>query len=157
MTSQNKFDAKDAMKTHASAQAAAAGGWTKEQKIGYAIWGIIAFIVLAAMFNGGNNTPSIPSAPTTAPTQQATLTEDTKKKMALVINLGGELCARVDSIRRIEGDTYAVSCTRYRDGTGSFFYKRVQCTMYKRVQWHQVLLLVRRRAATQYTCPLVCL
>lgn len=137
MSSQNKFNAKDAMKMHASAQAATAGGWTKEQKIGYAIWGIIAFVVLTAVFGGGGNTPQTPNAPAAIPAQPATATpdtsgfrtvpatlhEDTRKKMALVINLGGELCARVDSIRRIEGDRYAVSCTRFRDGTGSAVYE----------------------------------
>lgn len=128
-----KFNPKDAMKTHASAQAAstakAKGEWTKDQKIGLAIWAAIALILLSAVFNSGSNTPTPIHSPTATSDTNGPRTvpsgphEDTRKTLALLINMRGELCARVDSVRRIEGDTYAVSCTRYRDGSGSATYE----------------------------------
>ena len=49
--------------------------------------------------------------------------QDLKEKMATVINLNGQLCARVESIRPAgEKDMYNVECIRYRDGTGKATY-----------------------------------
>jgi hypothetical protein len=46
-----------------------------------------------------------------------------KEQMATVINLNGQLCAKVVSITRAEGkNMYNVECIRYRDGTGKATY-----------------------------------
>lgn len=104
-----------------------AGGWTKEQKIGYTFWAVAAFVLIAFLANGTGTAPALPAAPNVAPNGERTVLagphEDTRQKMALLINAHGELCARVESIRRVNGDVYAVQCTRYRDGTGMAVYE----------------------------------
>ena len=51
------------------------------------------------------------------------LDDDVTQKAALLINVHGELCARVTAITRLHGDVYSVSCVRYRDGTGFATYE----------------------------------
>lgn len=43
--------------------------------------------------------------------------------VAALINLNGQLCARITSIEHLYLDTYTVTCTRYRDGTGPSTYR----------------------------------
>lgn len=45
------------------------------------------------------------------------------EKIALLINMNGQLCARVTGAQYLHGNTYAITCTRYRDGTGSSTYE----------------------------------
>jgi hypothetical protein len=45
------------------------------------------------------------------------------EKIALLINMNGQLCARVTDAQYLHGNTYAITCTRYRDGTGSATYE----------------------------------
>lgn len=53
----------------------------------------------------------------------AQLSEDSKRKLAVMINLSGQLCAKVNSVTSIGADVYSVQCTRYRDGTGAATYE----------------------------------
>lgn len=103
-------------------------GWTKEKKISYAFWAAAAFALIAFISNSGTTTPpQPPSAPKAAPNGERTVLagphEDTLQKMALLINTRGELCARVETIKRIQGDVYAVQCVRFRDGTAMAVYE----------------------------------
>lgn len=52
----------------------------------------------------------------------AQLTEDQKSKLATLINLNGDLCARVTGVRSRGNSTFDVDCIRYRDGTGAATY-----------------------------------
>jgi hypothetical protein len=56
-------------------------------------------------------------------TAHAQLSDDSKRKLAAMINLSGQLCAKVNSVSSIAADIYTVHCTRYRDGTGSATYE----------------------------------
>ena len=51
------------------------------------------------------------------------LSADSKQKLAALINLNGELCAQVQNAIPLSGDRYNVTCTRYRDGTGTVTYE----------------------------------
>jgi hypothetical protein len=78
-----------------------------------------AVIVLFAVFY----VPQPPgAAPANAPASYG-VSEDMRTKMALVVNLSGQLCATVTSIERIYGDLYRVQCVRYRDGSGIATYE----------------------------------
>ncbi|NDP40803.1 MAG: hypothetical protein GZ093_19080 [Rhodoferax sp.] len=76
-------------------------------------------ITLILFFVGGGKTT--PTAPVEA--RYSGLSEDSKSKAALLINLRGQLCAKVTDTSRISGDLYSVTCARYRDGTGSATYE----------------------------------
>lgn len=54
---------------------------------------------------------------------KSSIPNDTKEKMALLINVSGQLCATVLDITRISGDLYRATCTKYRDGTGAATYE----------------------------------
>lgn len=43
--------------------------------------------------------------------------------IALLINMNGELCGKITGIAYLHNNTYAVTCTRYRDGAGSATYE----------------------------------
>lgn len=45
------------------------------------------------------------------------------ESIALLINMNGELCGRITGITYLHNNTYAITCTRYRDGTGSATYE----------------------------------
>lgn len=47
---------------------------------------------------------------------------DVNETMATMINLNGQLCAKVLSIKPAGPNVYEVECTRYRDGTGKATY-----------------------------------
>lgn len=53
----------------------------------------------------------------------AQLSQDSKQKLAAMINLSGQLCAQVNTVASSRPDVYMVSCTRYRDGTGVATYE----------------------------------
>ncbi len=54
---------------------------------------------------------------------QSSISTDSKDKVALLINMSGQLCAAVIDIARIAGDVYRATCTKYRDGTGTATYE----------------------------------
>ena len=85
-------------------------------------WGAAGFfVVILLMSVFGNKTP--PPAPT--PNNSATranLPDELKNSLALLINTQGELCAQVLQVTLRGHNLYDVSCTRYRDGTGSATY-----------------------------------
>lgn len=66
---------------------------------------------------------TVPDVQTPSHTAPNTLSSDTKEKMAMLINISGQLCATVTDITRISGDLYRATCTRYRDGTGTASYE----------------------------------
>jgi hypothetical protein len=129
----NEFDAAAAMKLHAKTQAALHGGsgLTKERVFGYAAWSAIAVVVLFGVFGGGGSGTSVPPVARVAPASENTgqrtypsgPSEDLRTKTATLINIHGELCARVENISPLGGNRYSVTCTRYRDGTGSATYE----------------------------------
>ncbi|NDP40490.1 MAG: hypothetical protein GZ093_17405 [Rhodoferax sp.] len=85
-------------------------------------WKILLWVTgiwLSLYFLGGGKTT--PTAPVEE--RYSGISEDSKSKAALLINLNGQLCAKVTDISRISGDLYRVTCTRYRDGTGSATYE----------------------------------
>lgn len=43
--------------------------------------------------------------------------------MAAIINVRGELCAKVTGAKALGNDIYEVACQRYRDGTGIATYQ----------------------------------
>lgn len=45
------------------------------------------------------------------------------EEVALLLNMNGQLCARVTKIEYLHGKLYNVTCIRYRDGTGSATYE----------------------------------
>lgn len=51
------------------------------------------------------------------------LSQDSRETLALMVNLSGQLCAKVTAVSPLGGDVYNVSCVRYRDGTGSAVYE----------------------------------
>lgn len=53
----------------------------------------------------------------------AQLSEGSKAMLAAMINVSGQLCARVTAVEQVRRDVYAVSCVRYRDGTGRATYE----------------------------------
>ena len=53
----------------------------------------------------------------------AQLSQDSRQKLAAMINLSGQLCAQVNTVTPSRPDVYIVSCTRYRDGTGMATYE----------------------------------
>lgn len=58
-----------------------------------------------------------------ASSAHAQLSDDSKRKLAAMINLSGQLCAKVNTVTTVAADIYTVHCTRYRDGTGSATYE----------------------------------
>lgn len=54
----------------------------------------------------------------------AQVSESTKTTLAAMINLSGQLCAKVTSVTTTnQADVYNVQCIRYRDGTGTATYE----------------------------------
>ena len=45
------------------------------------------------------------------------------ESIALLLNMNGQLCARVTGVEYLHHNTYNITCTRYRDGTGSATYE----------------------------------
>ena len=123
MTTEHKFThgkqtfiSQEALDLYAASRAANPGqSWPLWWKI--LLW--VTGITLSLSFLGGDKTT--PTAP--AEERYSGLSEDSKSKAALLINLHGQLCAKVTDISRISGDLYRVTCTRYRDGTGSATYE----------------------------------
>ncbi len=94
-------------------------------------WFVGAVIVFNLLQSAGRTlsapTPAAaPSAATAAAPTPAprAVSEDAKHTAALLINLHGELCAKVTSITRTAtANVYRVECVRYRDGTGSAVFE----------------------------------
>jgi hypothetical protein len=82
----------------------------------FVFWMFVGIACLGLLANLSKSTQT--QAPKTSKVSQPTL-----DAMALVINTSGNLCAEITNLKRIEGDTYQVTCTRYRDGTGSAAYE----------------------------------
>ena len=87
----------------------------------YVAFGFIALVATSCIFQS-KSPIGVPSTSVTRPAPPG-LSEDSKTIFATLINLHGELCAQVIDVNRIAGDFYRVSCTRYRDGTGSATYE----------------------------------
>lgn len=110
------FQSKEAMEAYMTSRAAVS---VKPSTNGPPM-GLIAVgvVLLAMVISAMKESPKAPID--VAPAQSApSASSDTRKTMALLINMHGELCANVNTIERISGDVYRVKCTRYRDGTGS--------------------------------------
>lgn len=87
------------------------------------IFGAIALAFVYASLKPKTVPTPAYTAPTPSYTVPAELSSDIKNKMALVINMSGQLCATVTDITRISGDLYRTTCIRYRDGTGTTTYQ----------------------------------
>lgn len=87
----------------------------------YVALGFIALAITSCIFD--SKSPA--DVPNTAVARQAAagVSEDSKTTLAALVNLNGELCAKVTDVSRISGDVYRVTCVRYRDGTGSATYE----------------------------------
>jgi len=80
------------------------------------------FVILAKVINEKHDLT--PASGTPGPTENTipNVSFDTKETLALMINVHGELCAQVNNVERVDVNEYSVTCTRYRDGTGSASY-----------------------------------
>ena len=111
------FTSQEALDLYAASRAA------KQDQPSWPLWWKILLWVtgiwLSLYFLGGGKTT--PTAPVEE--RYSGISEDSKSKAALLINFNGQLCAKVTDISRISGDLYRVTCTRYRDGTGSATYE----------------------------------
>lgn len=87
----------------------------------YVLFGLILLLTLSKFFE--QKVPISSTEPAASNRKNNGVSEDSKNTLAALINLNGELCARVTEISRISGDVYRVSCIRYRDGTGSATYE----------------------------------
>jgi hypothetical protein len=82
-------------------------------------WVLAGVLLLGALGRACDN-----AAPPTASGQTPTgLSHDSKTTLATIINMNGELCAHVQSAEPMGADRYRVTCTRYRDGTGTATYE----------------------------------
>ena len=96
------------------------GGFSVGKLVLLVVGALVGLNLLSALFFRPAAVPEAAPAPISAPVDVG---DDLKEKAALVINLNGQLCARVTTITRLGGDVYSVSCVRYRDGTGFATYE----------------------------------
>ena len=82
----------------------------------FIFWAFIGMACLGFLASFTKN-PQTP-APKQSGASQASL--DT---MALIINISGNLCAEITKLKLSAGDTYHVTCIRYRDDTGIATYE----------------------------------
>lgn len=84
-------------------------------------WWVAAAIAVALI---GNACSSKSNAPPTAVNSSSNgLSNDSKTKLAAMINLSGQLCATVTDAFVLGNDVYNITCQRYRDGTGTATYQ----------------------------------
>ena len=88
------------------------------RKIRFFKWAVAFFVTIVLINTFTNKKPSEDS---TVPYKVTS--EDTNEKVAVLINLHGELCAKITSIKNIRDGVREVSCIRYRDGTGNVTYE----------------------------------
>ena len=83
------------------------------------VWWVTAAFAVALI---GNACSSKGTAP--LPTVKSNgLSNDSKTKLAAMINLSGQLCATVTDAFALGNDVYNITCQRYRDGTGTATYQ----------------------------------
>lgn len=87
----------------------------------YVIFGLIVLLTLSKIFE--SNAPISSTELTASNQKNSGVSEDSKRTLAALINLNGELCARVTEVSLISNGVYRVACIRYRDGTGSATYE----------------------------------
>ena len=83
-------------------------------------WILVSLFALAVLANcvGKTEKPQLSTS-----TTGTGLSAESKQTFAAMINLNGQLCAKVDSVSALGSDRYTVLCTRYRDGTGIATYE----------------------------------
>lgn len=86
--------------------------WPTWFKVSLTVFGTLTFIGLVQ--NASRTKPTM--------TIDKTYGSPSPKDAALTINLHGELCATVTDMQWMRGSLYRISCSRYRDGTGSASY-----------------------------------
>jgi hypothetical protein len=87
----------------------------------YVLFGLIVLLAVSKIFESKSQANSA-KIRTSQPSGSG-VSEDSKSTLAALINLNGELCARVTEVSLISSDVYRVACIRYRDGTGSATYE----------------------------------
>ena len=93
--------------------------WARTRRGLFWLAGLLGLVALGAVFSPR------PPPPAASPSFQATRTDlplALKDSLALLINQHGELCAEVERVTLRGHNLYDVSCTRYRDGSGSATY-----------------------------------
>jgi len=93
----------------------------KEQSDIVKIGGVILLILfLMLLFKSSPNA----SSRATSSDDNSTASESAKETAATMINLNGKLCAKVTDLRpaKNQSDTFEITCTEYRDGTGTVHY-----------------------------------
>ncbi len=82
-------------------------------------WILLGAFVLTVLYRGC----TAPNSTRAAAEQRGTgLSESSKTTLAAMINVNGELCAKVTGVSAMGNDVYEVACQRYRDGTGMATY-----------------------------------
>lgn len=71
--------------------------------------GVVVLVTMCAF--GGGRTGVAPPEP-----ERFGASQESKDKLAMLVNVSGQLCARVTEVSRIEGDVYQITCVRSRDG-----------------------------------------
>lgn len=81
---------------------------------------IILILFLILLFQGSSNN----SSRATSPKDNLTASETAKETAATMINLNGHLCAKVTELlpAKNQSDAFEVTCTEYRNGTGTAHY-----------------------------------
>lgn len=99
-----------------------AGAWATFRVFPWYVKAVAIFMALAAI--GTATTLLTPRpAPASAQPSPAQALMYQAERVATLINLNGQLCAKVTRIEHVYLDKFNVTCTRYRDGTGSATYE----------------------------------
>lgn len=116
------FDSRQAAELYAQSRVPAPTitAWGAVKLLPWYVKALGALIVLGATASLTNTQRGQPNPVAQARTDFAMARAE---KIALVINMNGQLCARVTGAEYLHGNTYAITCTRYRDGSGSATYE----------------------------------
>ncbi len=93
-------------------------GLSMPSKIIVVLMVLVAWSVVASFFSSKVSEPQ--PIPTISKSQRLMAKAE---EVATLINMNGQLCGRVTAIEYVYGEKYSVTCTRFRDGTGSATYE----------------------------------
>jgi len=118
-----KFESLQAAELFLGSRTAASAGsaWATLGALPWYAKAALALVVLAIIGTAANIMAPSPAPDSTRPSRAQALMAKSDSVAAL-INLNGQLCARVIEIEHIYLDQYKITCTRYRDGVGTSTY-----------------------------------
>lgn len=98
-----------------------AGAWATFRALPWYIKAVLITLALVAINMAAELLSPRPAPDSTQPSRAQALMAKSER-VATLINLNGQLCARVIQIEHLYLDKYKVTCARYRDGVGTSTY-----------------------------------